>query len=112
MTIIRVSETELRDRFNAAEYYEKVQAGELLATLIARRPADPAYHQPQGTLSETWRYDATRGNRLEKVAIVHQFVLLDGTINNRSHRPDPKFLRTEAGIFALTRDPPRSQDQT
>ncbi len=106
MTITRVSETELRDRFNAAEYYEKVQAGELLATLIARRPPDPAYRQPPGTLSETWRYDAARGNRLEKVAIVHQFVLPDGTINNRSHRPDPKFLRTEDGTFALDRNHP------
>ncbi len=104
MTIIRVSERELRDLFNACEYYEKVQAGELLATLIARRAPDAAYGQPVGTVSETWRYDATRGNRLEKVAIVHQYVLPDGTINNPRGRPDPKFLKTEDGIFIVARN--------
>lgn len=99
----RVSKTELRRAFNNSGYFERAESGDILVTLIRQNEPDPRYRQPAGTRSQTLRYDEVRDGRLEKVAIVHQFLLADGTVNNPARRPDPKMLRVGDEVWIVER---------
>jgi len=84
-----VTEAEIRARFNAGLYYERVLAGELVA--FALRPDHPARdgaNQPPGTVSRQLAY---YDRALRRVAVVHEYRLPDGTVGG-SGRPDPKRL--------------------
>jgi hypothetical protein len=100
MSIIRLDSFQLCKLFNETGYFERAQRGELLRTLVRAGTPGPEYNQPPGTISETWWWHESRGTRLVRVAVVHQFVLPDGRINNAVGRPDPKWFRTDAGTFA------------
>jgi hypothetical protein len=103
MAVRRVTEWELREEFNRSGLWERAGRGELLVTVVDEGQPDPAYGQPPGTRSQTlWYSEAGRGG-LTKVAVLHQFVLPDGTINNNARRPDPKFLKVGNDIWLLER---------
>jgi hypothetical protein len=87
------SAKDLRTTFNDADYWKKVQAGELRAVYQDGNPAPPAANQPPGTMSEMYAYytlDA-KGRLQDKVALVHQYTLPNGQIGGRG-RPDPKMV--------------------
>jgi hypothetical protein len=91
----RVSPWELREIFNDGRYYERVCANELIASVEVSRLAPPSAGQPPGTLSETVAYFDLAFNR---VALVHQYRLPDGTLG-ASGKPDPKRLLLNAEIL-------------
>lgn len=97
-----VDEWTLRQQFNKSGLFERAQRGELLVTMD-EHDASPDYNQPLGTKSQTIHYYEVRDGRLVKLAILHQFVLPSGKINNRAQRPDPKFLLVGNEIWKLSR---------
>ncbi len=99
----RVSDDELRKAFNASRYFERARDGDILVTMVRENDPDPRYRQPPGTRSQTLRYDEVRGGQLVKLAIVHQFVLPDGSINNTAQRPDPKWVLIDEEVWILRR---------
>jgi hypothetical protein len=83
-----VTPQELRKRFNAGKYYERVLADELIATVESERLPRAEANEPPGTLSQMiWYYD----DSLQRVALVHQYLRPDGSLGG-SGRPDPKRL--------------------
>jgi len=98
--IVRVSVEELRRLFNECRFWERVQAGELRASLKREgHPAPPASGQPYCTRSqEVFYFDA---EDLE-VARVHQYLRPDGTLGG-SGRPDPKRLLHEGTLYRLSK---------
>jgi hypothetical protein len=103
MAIRRVTEVEIRGEFNRSGLFERAERGEVLKTTIRDAEPDPSYHQPPGTRSQTIEYHDVVDGRLVKVAVVHQFLLPNGRINNRAERPDPKYLLVDGEIWALHR---------
>jgi len=101
MATYRVTTAEIRRHFNDSGYYER---DDVLKTLKSRHPASPDFHQPPGTASETVLYSEIREGRFVSVAIVHQFVLPDGTISNSVQRPDPKWLRVGDNFYLIQRN--------
>lgn len=101
MSTHRVTIGQMRKIFNDSGYYERE---DILRTLKGPpTPANPANNQPPGTMSETWLYHEIREGKLVMVALLHQYVLSDGTINNRAKRPDPKYLRIGDEVYKLRR---------
>lgn len=91
----RVSSEDLRRIFNDGRYYERVLANELIASVEREGSPRPEAQQPPGTLSQTvWYFDL----RLSRVALVHQYLLPDGTIGG-SGRPDPKRILLDGEIL-------------
>lgn len=87
-TARRVSARELREEFNAGEYYERVLADELIATVESEHRPQAAANEPLGTRSQmVWYYDTAE----QRVALVHQYLRPDGSLGG-SGRPDPKRL--------------------
>jgi hypothetical protein len=99
----RVTQAAIRQVFNASGYYEKANKGLVLVTLIRDNEPDARYRQPKETRSQVLRYDEVQDGRLVKVAIVHQFLLPDGTINNAIGLPDPKWLLVAGVIWIVER---------
>lgn len=86
---------EIQKIFNSERYYERVLAGELLASTEKSAPAPTQAGQPPGTMSERiWYFDRD----LNRIALVHQYILPDGTIG-ASGRPDPKWLLVDGEIW-------------
>jgi len=85
--------------FNDGQYYERLQAGELLG-LVAddRHPSAPKAREPTCTRSQIVHYYDVR--RRTKVAIVHQYVRPDGSLG-ASGRPDPKRIIDDGTIYTL-----------
>lgn len=106
----RVSESLLRQAFNNTGYFERAQTGDILVTVIRDNEPDERYRQPPGTRSQTLRYDVVRNRQLVKVAIVHQFVLADGSIHNAAGRPDPKWVLIQDEVWVLERAESRTGD--
>jgi hypothetical protein len=75
---------------------ERIRSGEFTARIERSTVARPECGQPPGTLSQIIHY--FDGDM--KVAIVHQFLLPDGTIG-ASGKPDPKMVRQGNTIFKL-----------
>jgi hypothetical protein len=82
---MRVSPDELRKKFKAGNYMERVKSGELHPELVADgHPAPPRSHQPLCTRSQfISHYDKQRN----KLFSVHQYKRRDGTTVGL---PDPK----------------------
>ena len=82
----RVSEHELRRRFNEGRFWQRVQAGHLQARVLKGKPCRLATG-PTGTLSQI----VADHDGSQKIALVHQYLRPDGTLGD-SGRPDPKEL--------------------
>jgi hypothetical protein len=85
-----------RQRFNALDYYGEMRSGALTAVIRKDVLADASLGFPIGTRSQTVYY--MRGQT--RIAVVHQFVLPDGTLG-ASGLPDPKWLRDGTRIIAV-----------
>lgn len=100
---VRVSATELRAMFNEGRYYERVQAGELVAEVgYNRHPCPPKANQPYCTRSQTVRYVDLQEGR--EVALVHQYLREDGSLG-ASGRPDPKRISQGTTIYVVELPP-------
>lgn len=79
----------IRDRFNEGRFWQRVQNGDL-TTVLKRNghPSPPRARLPTCTRSQLLVY--LEGKKA--VAIVHQYLLPDGTIGG-SGRPDPEMLK-------------------
>jgi len=86
----------LRQRFRELHYYERLVAGELLARIDDEYTPKPEYGFPPGTKSQRVIYY----DRDTPVAVVHQYLLPDGSIG-ASGLPDPKWLRDGDTILML-----------
>lgn len=86
--------------FNDGGYWERAENGEY--NVIVRRRGIPAPEsgQPPNTESQTVVYYDKRTG--DKIAIVHQFVLEDGTLGG-SGMPDPKQLYHDGVLYAASR---------
>ena len=82
----RVEPSEIRERFNESGLFERIIRGELKSALMVDRPVQPEVGLPEGTRSQMVWYLGLDGQEL---ALVHQYLLPDGTIGG-SGRPDPK----------------------
>lgn len=101
--IHRVSLAELREIFNT-NVLPRLDK-DLIEIVSSEGPPNPRYHQPPGTLSQRVEYWESTGNSLRKVAIVHQYLLPDGTLG-ASGLPDPKRVLHDGVIFAPHIEPP------
>ena len=94
----RVSVEQIRQRFNADDYVSRVQTGLLRQVVRLDKPmADAtcdAKGYPRGTRKQMIAY--LEGE--QRVALVHQVVLPDGTLG-ASGRPDPKELLVAGEIW-------------
>ena len=99
----KVSEEEIRRIFNEGRYFERVQSGELLATLKRNsHPDRPIKGEPRCARSQTLYY-FTKDHEL--VAVVHQYMRPDGTLG-LSGRPDPKAMYlSDRTIYVPSRMP-------
>ena len=92
-----VGEDELRRMFNEGRYFERMQAGEFRAVIVAQNPRKRGDRQARRTMSQTVEYWDKYGN---KIARVHQYRKRDGTLGG-SGRPDPKVLVHEGVLYIL-----------
>jgi len=89
--------------FNEGRYYERVQAGELVAEVgYNRHPCPPKANQPYCTRSQTVRYVDLQEGR--EVALVHQYLREDGSLG-ASGRPDPKRISQGTTIYVVELPP-------
>jgi hypothetical protein len=85
--------------FNEGRYWEKAQAGEFHQIVLKNRhPSLPLAREPFCTRSQIIAYHDKRGNR---VAVVHQYLRLDGTVG-LSGKPDPKRLLHNLELYIVT----------
>ena len=82
----RVEASEIRMLFNRSGLFGQFLRGELNTKIEADRPARAELGMPEGTRSQVVRYFGRDG---QEIALVHQYLLPDGTIGG-SGRPDPK----------------------
>jgi hypothetical protein len=95
----------LRRMFNDGQYWERLQAGQLVGVVAESRHPGPSF-EPFCTFSQIVRYFTPTQ---ERVAVVHQYLRPDGTIGG-SGRPDPKAISTGGVLYIL--DPaPGGQQQ-
>jgi hypothetical protein len=102
---VRVPVSRLRQMFNDGRYYERLQAGELLAVVgDDRHPSAPAAREPNCTRSQIVHYYDVQ--QRTKVAIVHQYVRPDGSLG-ASGRPDPERINDGNTIYSVELPPTR-----
>ena len=82
----RVEPDEIREIFNESGLFERADRGELESLLMVDRLVQPEVGLLEGTRSQMVWYLSPEG---QKLALVHQYLLPDGTIGG-SGRPDPK----------------------
>lgn len=78
--------SEIRELFNVSDLFERVVRGDLRMVLEADRSVRAEVGLPEGSRSQMVWYLSQEG---KKLALVHQYLLPDGTIGG-SGRPDPK----------------------
>jgi hypothetical protein len=91
--IIRLSQQELREIFNAMEVAKKGREGFLIRRAVwhgNRRPK----HLPVGSLSTTWYYYVASNNW--PLAMTHTYILRGGTPVGE---PDPKEIRIDEVVL-------------
>jgi hypothetical protein len=84
--------------FNDGHYWERARQGEF--TQVLRRnshPAKPKAKEPICTRSQIVSYMNRRGKR---IANVHQYLRVDGTIGLKG-RPDPKALLVRGALYMV-----------
>lgn len=88
----------MRQRFNKAQFVERVNAGALTSTTLEdRHPSLPGANEPFCTRSQMISYRDPDGNELARA---HQYLRPDGTIG-ASGRPDPKRLYEKGILYGL-----------
>jgi hypothetical protein len=93
-----VGAAELRQMFQTHDFLGRLQRGELKARLIRERQFTTARPGlPSGTRSQIIAYDSINGGM---VAIVHQYLLPDGSIG-ASGLPDPKRLLVKGLLYIV-----------
>jgi hypothetical protein len=93
-----ISAAELRQMFQTHDFLGRLERGELTPRLIRERQltvAKPGL--PQGTQSQIIAYDDAGG---VMVAVVHQYLLQDGSIG-ASGLPDPKRLLVNGLLYIV-----------
>jgi hypothetical protein len=97
-----VTPAELRRIFNDSGLWDEVAAGRLVEQKLKNRPPNPENKQPPGTrsISAFICSEDERGRRT-RLALVHYYRLPDGTINNRSGLPDPKWCIVDGVTYEL-----------
>lgn len=92
----------MQDRFNRADFLAKLDAGELLAKVIANaHPTPPESRQPHCTRSQMVEYWTPNG---PMVALVHQYLRTDGSIG-ASGLPDPKKIMIDGVVYRRCKKP-------
>jgi len=81
--------------FNEGRYWERVQAGELIAVTLREGSPDPANQQPAGTKSVVYVIRTREG---EDLVHAHAYVKPDGAIG-ASGRPDPKRIYKDGTVY-------------
>lgn len=98
----RISQQEMRHRFNAGGYWQRVLDEEWVGMVYdshAPGPNAPKDLQEGSQSQEVHYFDRS----LQRMAIVHQYLQPDGTLG-ASGKPDPKWMRDEDGtIYRLQR---------
>lgn len=102
--IVYVSEEEIRTIFNDNRFYEKLLAGELVASKKRNSHTAPD-GEPYCTHSQIVNYYDKAGNR---IAVVHQYERPDGTLG-ASGKPDPKRIWLEDRIISVRTRPPNKK---
>src|SRR5437867_101867 len=97
---VKVTERDLRGRFNDLGYWERVQAGDFRAVLREEsHPAPQDSGQPYCSRSQIIAYRDESG---DDVALVHQYLRPDGTLG-ASGRPDPKEVYYDGTLYYVER---------
>jgi len=97
-TIVRVTVSEMRQRFNEGKHWERMLQGEYTAVVRENRhPSLMAANEPFCTQSQMVSYIDKENN---EIARVHQYLRPDGTVG-ASGRPDPKRLRIGNILYRL-----------
>jgi hypothetical protein len=97
-SVVRVTPTQLRARFNAGNYVGRAAAGELGVQVLNEHRTSRKSGQPRGTRSQIVGYfDRQTGDLL---ALAHQYRRPDGSIGG-SGNPDPKLVREGGIIYSL-----------
>ena len=78
--------SEIRERFNESGLFERAIRGELISVVKSDKLVRGNSGLPAGTRSQVIWYFGRDGQEL---ALVHQYLLPDGTLGG-SGRPDPK----------------------
>jgi hypothetical protein len=94
----RVSPEQIRARFNAEGYLQRVQRGELRQVVRLEKPLSLTTCQAKGYPLGTRKQLIEYYDGESKVALVHLVVLPDGTIG-ASGLPDPKVLMVEGVLW-------------
>jgi len=90
----------MRQRFNDGQYLERLQVGELSATVLENRhPALLLANEPFCTKSQMVSYRDQDDN---EVARVHQYLRQDGNLG-LSGKPDPKRLLQNGILYRLVK---------
>lgn len=95
-----VSATNLRQRFNRGEYFERVQAGELRVRI--KRNGHPSTEISGESFCTRSQFVSYFDRTDVRVALVHQYLRVDGTLGGAG-RPDPKEIVEEGVIYSLER---------
>lgn len=94
-----MSAAEIRQLFNDGDFWARSQRGELTQTVMAEsHPRPPRASLPTCTRSQIVAYFDAQD---VKVALVHQYLLPDGSLG-ASGRPDPKKLLVNGVLHIVT----------
>jgi hypothetical protein len=88
LEIIRISEKELRQKFNDGRFWDGTKSGELTKVILSRHIPQSS-HEPAGTESQII---SLRDSNDQEVARAHIYFRPDGTLG-ASGWPDPKIIR-------------------
>ncbi len=97
---VKVDEDDLRRLINENGYWEAAKKHRLSQVVVdSNHPAPDRSNQPHCTRSQEISYRDERG---DEVALVHQYLLRDGTIG-ASGQPDPKRVFHEGVLYYVDR---------
>jgi hypothetical protein len=85
----------LRELFNSRRFFERAQAGEILAVVVERRAVVLNEGNAESQMVEYFESET-------RVALVHQYVRAGQVIQ----RPDPKWLLVEGVVYHTQRKRP------
>jgi hypothetical protein len=97
--IHRIDEWKLRKLFNET-VLPRIEAKEVLETIVSEGLANPQYGQPPGTVSQMVAYWEVDDGVFTQIARAHRYVRPDGMLGGSGrHLPDPKEMLHEGKIL-------------